>query len=72
MDTHQQTETLSLTSESYLLGMKAKQEYLTERVTRTKCPKCLSLINVTVEGRFEERVVIRCKCGYIGMMELGI
>jgi RNase P subunit RPR2 len=36
------------------------------------CPKCGTIPKVNIDGVFHERIMVKCKCGYIKTIELGI
>ena len=59
-------------SQSGLLAQKAKNEMLRTGKVTTTCPKCQNIPKVSIQGMYGERIMVRCKCGYISTMELGI
>ncbi len=59
-------------SQSSLLAMQAKREMLESGRVTVKCPKCHHSPNVDIWGRCQERITIRCECGYVKYMELGL
>ena len=59
-------------SQSTSLAMQAKMQMLENGRVTVKCPKCQQPPHVDIWGKYQERITIRCACGYIKYMELGL
>lgn len=65
MDTQVMKETFpQLSSPSYLLAKKARTEKLQNGMVTVVCPKCGQIPEVRIAGN-NERILVKCKCGYI-------
>ncbi|MBQ9698799.1 MAG: hypothetical protein IJV46_09680 [Acidaminococcaceae bacterium] len=54
------------------LVRKAIQEKRSTGKVTTVCPKCGKVPTVAITGMYGQRVRVRCECGYLSCMELGI
>jgi hypothetical protein len=70
MDTTVRRE--DLLTEGKELAYKARDEMIEYGKVTVVCPKCGTIPKVNVDGTFNERIMVRCQCGYIKLIELGI
>lgn len=54
------------------LAQKAKHEMEETGAVKTVCPKCGKHPVVKITGRYGERVIVRCECGFVSCQEYGI
>ena len=54
------------------LAQKAKHEMEETGAVKTVCPKCEKHPVVKITGRYEERVIVRCECGFVSCHEYGL
>jgi Zn finger protein HypA/HybF involved in hydrogenase expression len=60
-----------ITEADRIANLAVQQKLETGKVT-VVCPKCHNIPNTVVEGDFNEYMMVKCPCGYIKMMHLGI
>lgn len=63
---------LSKLHKSHMLGEAALHEYVETGKIQTPCPNCGELPVAITEGLYGERFTIKCPCGSVFLMELGI
>ena len=54
------------------IAEKAIEEKIVNGAVRVICPWCKESPNVEILGLNKERITVRCKCGFVSGMELGI
>ena len=54
------------------LAQKAKHEMEETGAVKTVCPKCGKHPVVKITGRYGERVIVRCECGFVSCQEYGL
>jgi RNase P subunit RPR2 len=59
-------------TEAKELACKARDEMIETGNVTVVCPKCGTIPKVNIDGVFHERIMVKCKCGYIKTIELGI
>lgn len=72
MDMEKQKNISQNPSLSNMLVRKAIQEMRSTGKVTTICPKCGKTPNVAITGMYGQRVRVRCECGYLSCLELGI
>lgn len=64
--------TLQDRSKSDLLELQAIRETRMNGKTTVRCPNCGQVPIVKITGMYGQRVRVRCDCGYLSRLELGI
>ena len=57
---------------SNMLEQQAKMEMLEKGKVTVICPKCQNHPRVVIQGKYQTRIFVRCKCGFLGMSEHGL
>lgn len=57
---------------SNMLTQEAAEEMLETGKVTVICPKCQKHPQVVIQGKYQNRILVRCKCGFLRMAEYGI
>lgn len=68
----QKRTSLHRSTESRSLANQAKKQMYEFGQVDVRCPKCKTIPKVIIQGKYQERVFVRCQYGYIIDGELGI
>ena len=73
MDAKTQKPTIPMfTKEGIKLAEIAIDQKINKNMVTIRCPYCDEVPDVKIWGKYHERITVRCKCGYVSTMELGL